>query len=50
VRRLLEWKPGRTNHDSRVVLCLLSLPIAAVASNLVWLIPQMHRFTELLFQ
>jgi Zn-dependent protease with chaperone function len=50
VRRLLEWKPGRINHDSHVVLWLLSLPIAAVALNLVWLIPQMHRFTELLFQ
>ena len=50
VRRLLEWKPGRNHHGPRILLCLLSLPIAAIVFNLAWLMSEMHRFTEILFQ
>ena len=51
VRRLLDWKPvtnHRGSHNGQ--LYLLLLPIAGVAFNLVWLMSQMHRFTELLFK
>ena len=51
VRRLLAWRPGSSRRGPRMAqLCLLSLPIGMVAVNLVWLMTQMHRFTEILFQ
>jgi len=50
VRRLLAWKSGKRSHAGRFALGLLLLQAGVVAANLSWLVPQMHRFTELLFQ
>jgi beta-lactamase regulating signal transducer with metallopeptidase domain len=50
VRRLLAWKSATRSHAGRFAVGLLLLQAAAVAVNVGWLIPQMHRFTELLFQ
>ena len=51
VQRLLDWKPSRSPRSSRAAqLGLLLLPIGAIALNLLWMLGQMHRFTEILFQ
>jgi Zn-dependent protease with chaperone function len=51
VQRLLDWKPGQPQPKGRVARwCLLLAPLGAVAINHFWLMAQMHRFTELLFQ
>jgi len=51
VQRLLEWKPAQSRRSSRITqLCLLLLPIGVLAINLAWMMAQMHRFTEILFQ
>jgi Zn-dependent protease with chaperone function len=51
VRRLLDWKPVTNHRASRGGrLYLLLVPVAGIAFNLVWLMSQMHRFTELLFR
>lgn len=50
VRRLLAWKSATRSHAGRFAIGLLLLQAAAVAVNIGWLIPHMHRFTELLFQ
>jgi hypothetical protein len=50
VRRLLHWKSGSRKHAGRFALGFVLLQAATVAMNIGWLIPQMHRFTELLFQ
>jgi len=50
VQRLLAWQAGKRGRAARLTIGLLLLQITAVAANLSWLVPQMHRFTELLFQ
>jgi len=50
VRRLLAWKSAARGNAGRLAVGLLLLQAAAVAVNVGWLVPQMHRFTELLFQ
>jgi beta-lactamase regulating signal transducer with metallopeptidase domain len=50
VQRLLAWKSGKRVHAGRIAVGLLLLQVAVVAVNVSWLIPQMHRVTELLFQ
>lgn len=50
VRRLLAWKSKQRSRTGISALALVSLQATAVAINIGWLIPQMHRFTELLFQ
>jgi len=51
VQRLLEWKPTNPHRGQPIARwCLLFLPVGMVAINLVWLMTQMHRFTEILFQ
>jgi beta-lactamase regulating signal transducer with metallopeptidase domain len=50
VQRLLAWKSATGGHAGRFAVGLLLLQAAAVAVNVGWLVPQMHRFTELLFQ
>src|ERR1043166_3089139 len=48
VRRLLAWKSAEPRRFLHLAATVLSLQAAVVASTLPWLIPQMHRFTELL--
>jgi Zn-dependent protease with chaperone function len=50
VQRLLDWKPNHRRGGHSAQLCLLLFPAGIVAFNLVWLMTQMHRFTEILFQ
>lgn len=50
VQRLLEWKRTSHRRGRAAQLCLLLFPAGIVAFNLVWLMTQMHRFTEVLFQ
>jgi len=50
VRRLLDWKSKQRSRAGISALGLVLLQASAVAINIGWLIPQMHRFTELLFQ
>ena len=50
VQRLLDWKPNPRRGGHAAQLCLLLFPAGIVAFNLVWLMTQMHRFTEILFQ
>ena len=50
VRRLLAWKSGQRSRFLHLAAAALALQAITVAANLPWLIPQMHRFTELLFQ
>jgi beta-lactamase regulating signal transducer with metallopeptidase domain len=50
VRRLLAWKSATRGHAGRLAVGVLLLQAAAVAANAGWLVPQMHRFTELLFR
>jgi len=50
VQRLLDWKSKQHTNAWRFALSLLLAQTAMVALNVTWLLPQMHRFTELLFQ
>lgn len=50
VRRLLNWESSQRRPLLHLVAGVLVVQTAAVAASLPWLIPQMHRFTELLFQ
>lgn len=50
VQRLLDWKRNSHRGGHAAQLCLLLLPAGVVAFNLVWIMTQMHRFTEVLFQ
>ena len=51
VQRLLDWKPSKPHRGGHAAqLCLLLVPAGMIAFNLVWLMTQMHRFTEILFQ
>src|SRR4051812_29439895 len=50
VRRLLAWKSGNRSHTGSFAVGLLLLQAATVALNIGWLVPQMHRLTELLFR
>jgi len=51
VQRLLDWKASRPRGSSRAAqLSLLLLPVGTIAINLVWMMGQMHRFTEIIFQ
>ena len=50
VQRLLDWKRNSHRGGRAAQLCLLLFPAGMVAFNLVWLMTQMHRFTEILFQ
>jgi Zn-dependent protease with chaperone function len=51
VQRLLDWKPVQSHRGEQMTqLCLLLLPVGIVAINLVWLMTEMHRFTEVLFR
>jgi beta-lactamase regulating signal transducer with metallopeptidase domain len=50
VRRLLNWRSSQRRPFLHLAASVLFLQAAAVAVSLPWLIPQMHRFTELLMQ
>jgi len=50
VGRLLDWKSKQRSRAGISALGLVLLQASVVAINIGWLIPQMHRFTELLFQ
>jgi hypothetical protein len=50
VRRLLNWESSQRRPLLHLAAGVLVVQTAAVAASLPWLIPQMHRFTELLFQ
>ena len=50
VQRLLDWKRNPHREGRAAQLCLLLFPSGMVAFNLIWLMTQMHRFTEILFQ